>query len=1335
MKQHQHSSSGEKRASGALPLRLIIRSSLLFFIFLALVAGIVPGFHKLTHAYADTTTVANDQLRTGWYSNQTNLSPDLVSGGTFGKLFAANVDGQVYAQPLVSQGTLLIVTETNNIYGLDPVTGAQKWTRNLGVPFNPSAVSCSDLAPSVGITGTPVIDPLTNIAYFTSKTYVGGSTSGPVAWYMHAVDVATGNEESGFPVQIQGTATNDTSHPFDSTTQMQRPGLLLMNGVIYAAFGGHCDRKPYEGWVIGVSTAGQITTLWSDEAGVPQTDAMGPGGGIWTPGGGLLSDGDKQIIFSSGNGEVPPSQTAGKMPPGTLGQTVTRLMVQSDGSLKATDFFSPYDADVLNSNDSDLGSGAPIELPSPYFGTPTYPHIVLQDGKQGNLFVLNADNLGGRGEGPNNSDAIINRVGPYGGLWSKPSVWPGDGGYIYMTTAQGGGGTGKLKALKYGLDGNGKPIFNLVGTSSDTFGYGSSTPIITSSGTTSGSALIWTIWEADGTGSGGQLRAYDPVPVNGTLNLRYSISIGTASKFNSPGIDNNRIYVGTRDGHVLGFGSPVTSPVTGSPLDLGTVVVGSNATGNFQLTANQNLTVTTLALDNAAFRAGTPTPTLPATLTTNQTISIPITFTPTAAGLVGANLTVTTSVGTMSFSVSGTGQAAAGTISASPTPISFGGMAAGGQPIITTTTFSNVGATAITVTGETLPSAPFSVTSMPAINSTIAPNASITVTITFAPTAVGSYSDNLTLNTTGGTTTVPMTGTAGAPGHMTISSTNIDVGDVPIGGNGVASFTVSNTGGSPISITRSKSPIAGVGFAEYNDLPEGSVIAPGGSVNLIVLFTPTTTGVATDAWSLNSDDGNGVQSVNFTGTGIAAVANPVLPSLSITGTNVAQPTSGTSVITVPVTLNKASTSTITLQYTTKDGTATVGNEDYQATTGTLTFNPGDTSKTIQVTVNGRLTYGPATTFTVNLFKPVNATLASASGKITLEPVSGNYSMYIGDTAVNASAGGTVTANVPVTLSPAPIIGQSVTVSITTLDGTAKAGTDYVAVGATKLTFSPGVSTLTVPVTIDAATAGAGNKAFTLRLSAPSSNATIADAMATVTIVNGGAAPLPTVYVSDLALQRPTSGTANATFTLTLDKPSTSPISVNYATHDGTATVSNGQYIPAGGSVTFNPGDTSTTVSVTVKGDGTHESDVYFYLNLTQATNAVIGDGSGRATLINQNGRYLISPTDTTGFQNSTSQSMVLIPISLNVPVATAQTVLVQFSTADGTALAGTDYVAQTSTQITFNVGQQTILVPILIQPNANVASPKTLTLTIATTSSNVATAQDTSATITIVNHG
>src|SRR6266851_4883822 len=205
-------------------------------------------------ALGEGITNAGDDLRDGWYPEQSSLTPQLVSGGTFGQLWSTTVDGQVYAQPLIANGTLLVATENNKVYGLDPATGSLRWSAplNLGTPWNPQDIFCGDLTPSIGVTSTPVIDPTTNTAYLTHKTYASG-TSGEARWYMDAIDITNGTEKAGFPVQLSGAAQNHPSMTFGPTTQMQRPGLLLLNGAVYAAFGSHCDHTPWQGWIFGVS--------------------------------------------------------------------------------------------------------------------------------------------------------------------------------------------------------------------------------------------------------------------------------------------------------------------------------------------------------------------------------------------------------------------------------------------------------------------------------------------------------------------------------------------------------------------------------------------------------------------------------------------------------------------------------------------------------------------------------------------------------------------------------------------------------------------------------------------------------------------------------------------------------------------------------------------------------------------------------------------------------------------------------------------------------------------------------------------------------------------------
>ncbi len=498
-------------------------------------------------------TMAGDALRTGWYPHQALLDPANISDGSFGTIFDSAVDGAVYVQPLVSNGVLLVATETNWLYGMDPLSGDILWSRNVGDAWNPSVIGCQDLAPAIGVTGTPVIDPNSGTAYLFSAT-ADGDGSGAAVWLAHGVDIYTGDERPGFPVKVEGTATNEPGQVFDPTMEMQRPGLLLMDGVVYAGFAGHCDITPFTGWIAGVTTDGRLATLWTTESGSSRYN----GGGIWQSGGGLVSDRPGQILFATGNdGNSAPVPTLGTSPPGALGESVVRLSVQPDGSLLATDFFQPEESAALNEWDLDLGSGAPVALPGSPFGTPEHPNLMVQIGKSGVGYLLDREHLGGFAQASDGADDVIQRFGPDGQVWSKPSVWPGDGGYLYVPAGAScppPAGAGCLEVYSFQVDSSGQPSLSLAATSVDVFGFGSGSGVITSEGTRSGSAALWIIWSPDSSGVDSQLRAYDAVPVGGMLNLLFEASIGQGSKFATPGVGNGEIYVGTRDGHVLGFG-------------------------------------------------------------------------------------------------------------------------------------------------------------------------------------------------------------------------------------------------------------------------------------------------------------------------------------------------------------------------------------------------------------------------------------------------------------------------------------------------------------------------------------------------------------------------------------------------------------------------------------------------------------------------------------------------------------------------------------------------------------------------------------------------------------
>ncbi len=823
-------------------------------------------------AQAQEITNSGEDLRTGWYPTESLITPELIKGGTFGEEWSTPVEGQVYAQPLLDAGTLLVATEQNDVYGLDPASGAIKWSKTLphGTPWNPADIGCADLTPSIGVTSTPVIDPSTGIAYLTHRTYASGS-SGPSRWYMDAISVATGEEQPGFPVELAGEAQNLPGLEFDPTDQLQRPGLLLMGGVVYAGFGSDCDYNPYQGWVFGVSESGQVKARWaSDPAGA----------GIWQSGAGLTSDGPGTILLSTGNGYIPEAPIPSDEPPIGLGQSVVRLRVQPNGTLKATEFFAPYDAETLNTWDADFGSGGVTGLPSEYFGTAAIPDLAVVVGKDGYVYLLNRNELGGFGEGAGGEDKVVQRLGPRGGVWSRPGVWPGEGGWIYIPTASGGnsagGSAGNLDVYRYGLTAKGVPSLSLAGSSAESFGFSSSAPVITSNGTTAGSALVWVVWAPNGSGEGAQLRAYLPKPVNEEPVLVWSEPIGTSAKFAIPGVGLGRLYLGTRDGHVLGFGSPVTPALTGSVAEFPATVVGEHsAEQRLTLTATEAVTITKVAPGSSQFKLGTLSRSLPAALSPGQAIEVPISFWPTATGPQAATLTVSTESGkTVPFSLSGTGLSATAKLEIQPPVLTLGGTSIG-KPISGTARFLNVGAAALTIKKVTLPTGPFVVEPEDAptpgmeIKADDGEPGELDVPVQFRPTEDGSFEGHIELQTTGGNGTIAITATASPPGELHISPELSQYGSVAVGGRVTKYFSISNSGGLPVKINLSKPPIANF-FHATTKLEEGeSQIEPHENVVESVEFAPSTPGAWSDVWQIAGEDASGLHRVTFTGTGIA----------------------------------------------------------------------------------------------------------------------------------------------------------------------------------------------------------------------------------------------------------------------------------------------------------------------------------------------------------------------------------------------------------------------------------------------------------------------------------
>jgi len=826
----------------------------------AVLTGLVSlGLAAAAPASADVTTVSVDSMRTGWDANEPKLTPSDVGAPDFGQIFETKLDGQIYAAPVLAKNTLLAVTEKDKAYGLDPVTGKIRWTRDVGPEWAASHIGCGDLVPTIGITATPVVDAATGTAYFTAKVDDGRNADNP-HWYMHAVDITTGAERAGFPTVIKGAADNDRDHDFNPKTAMQRPGLLLLDGVVYAGFASHCDRQPYVGYVVGVdATTGKQTAMFATETGNSKA-----GAGIWQSGGGLVSDGKGQIIFATGNG-VSPSPRKGSNPPDQLAESVVRVTVQPNGTLKATDFFSPVNNSNLDTDDTDLGAGGPMAIPDGY-GTEDHPHLLVEVGKDGRVFLLDRDDLGGSGQKAGKKDDVLQTAGPYKGLWGHPAFWGGDGGYVYMVTNR-----GPMSAFKVGRSGSGKPALSRTGTTSGNFGYTSGSPTVTSNGKTSGSALVWAIYSSGPNGAGGQLRAYDALPSKGRLNLRYSAPIGTATKFGKVATDDGRVYVANRSGSVYGFGRPSTIALGGTPTDFGMVAVRASATKQVTVTAKREIRITKVKTATP-FKIGNVK--LPVTLKTGASLTVPATYTPTVPGSDSGAISFVTTTGTFAFDLHGQGTED-GLVS-DPSTLDFGEVPAGAN-VTLAASITNSGSTSTTIQSVTVPAAPFSTDAPPQAGTKLEAGDSLSVPVTFEPTDAGTYKASLVVKSSTGTVTVPVTGSSiKGVAQLVIDPGTVQFGSVEVGKKVTKTFDIRNTGNLLLTLTKAAPPTAP--FQVPDPVSEGQQLEPGDVIHQSVTFQPTSEGSFDGTYSITGNDGQGAHLVSVHGTAVAK-----LPTTTIVG--------------------------------------------------------------------------------------------------------------------------------------------------------------------------------------------------------------------------------------------------------------------------------------------------------------------------------------------------------------------------------------------------------------------------------------------------------------------
>ena len=400
-------------------------------------------------------------------------------------------------------------------------------------------------------------------------------------------------------------------------------------------------------------------------------------------------------------------------------------------------------------------------------------------------------------------------------------------------------------------------------------------------------------------------------------------------------------------------------------------------------------------------------------------------------------------------------------------------------------------------------------------------------------------------------------------------------------------------------------------------------------------------------------------------------------TLAINDVSITEGNAGTSFATFTVLLSPASSNVVTVNYATANNTA-IEPSDYQARSGTVTFQPGETSHDVIITANGDTAFEPNETFNVNLSIPTNATLGDSQGVCTIINDDAQPAVSIADAAVTEGNVGTTTAAFTVSLSNTST--QTITVNYATAGDTATSGTDFVATSGTA-TITPGLLSTTVNVTVNSDTTFEGNEFFLVNLTSPT-NATINDNQATGIINNDDLQP--TISTNDVSMNEGNTGTSVAGFTASLSNPSSQTITVNYTTAEGTATAGS-DYATSSGMLTFTPGQLTQPINVTVNGDTTSETNETFNVNLSGATNATIADNQGVGTINNDDAQPTISINDVSVSEGNVGTTNAGFTVSLSA--ASGQTITVNYATADGTAtMADVDYVNGGGT-VTFTPGQ------------------------------------------------
>jgi Immunoglobulin domain/PQQ-like domain len=512
-------------------------------------------------AGTDVTTFKNDLARTGQNLTETVLTPSNVNSTNFGLLRNLSVAGKVDAQPLyLSQlsiggaphNVVFAATEHDMVYAFDADTGATLWSVAMTGAGETTSDdrNCGQVSPEIGVTATPVIDRKAGPNGAIFVVAMSKDSGGNYHQRLHALDLTTGAELFGGPKEVQAsypTATGMTT--FVPGNYKERPGLLLLNGIVYTAFSSHCDIQPYTGWLIGYNE----TTLAQSVVFNIAPNSNGGGPSIWMSGVAPAVDASGNIFLLAANGVFESNLNANGFPNlGDFGNSFLKISTANvsannnaaNNSLSVADYFEMSIEATDNAEDLDLGSGGAMLLPDLMDSSGTVRHLAVGAGKDGNLYVVNRDNLGKFSASGDNIWQEFEGIFPNGNF-SGPAYFNGT---VYY-----GDVSGTLKAFAVS---NAKLSSTPASQSATVFAYPGTSPVV--SANAASNAIVWAAENVNPA----VLHAYDGTNLGKEL---YNSSqagtrdqCGNGNKFITPTVADGKVFLGTQTS-VCVFGS-ISSP-------------------------------------------------------------------------------------------------------------------------------------------------------------------------------------------------------------------------------------------------------------------------------------------------------------------------------------------------------------------------------------------------------------------------------------------------------------------------------------------------------------------------------------------------------------------------------------------------------------------------------------------------------------------------------------------------------------------------------------------------------------------------------------------------------